>query len=177
MSSENPYEAPKSELTDPHHVGVVRDSELAGRFTRFAAAFVDGLIQIAVVFPMIYVLGGWDYLIGQQSPTLKFSLVAGALGFLVFLLVNGYLLKTNGQTIGKRLTGIRIADLDGGVPDFATLILRRYLPVTLVANVPVVGPYLSLVDVLFIFRGDRRCLHDLIAGTQVVLTGSRGRVA
>jgi uncharacterized RDD family membrane protein YckC len=29
-------------------------------------------------------------------------------------------------------------------------------------------PFYSLVDVLFIFRDDRRCIHDLIAGTKVV---------
>ena len=36
------------------------------------------------------------------------------------------------------------------------------LPISLV-------PFYRLVDILFIFREDRRCLHDLIAGTQVVV--------
>jgi hypothetical protein len=31
-----------------------------------------------------------------------------------------------------------------------------------------VGTFLVLVDVLFIFRKDRRCVHDHIAGTRVV---------
>jgi uncharacterized RDD family membrane protein YckC len=31
-----------------------------------------------------------------------------------------------------------------------------------------IGPVLALVDVLLIFRNDRRCGHDLIAGTRVV---------
>jgi uncharacterized RDD family membrane protein YckC len=29
-------------------------------------------------------------------------------------------------------------------------------------------PFYGLVDVLFIFREDKRCIHDLIAGTHVV---------
>ena len=30
------------------------------------------------------------------------------------------------------------------------------------------GGLFSIVDICFIFRDDRRCIHDLIAGTQVV---------
>ncbi len=93
---------------------------------------------------------------------------SSVLGFIGFLLLNGYFLKTNGQTVGKKLSGIRIADLDGKVPDFAKVVLLRYLPVSLVATIPLVGGYLTVIDVLFIFRSDRRCLHDLIAGTKVV---------
>jgi uncharacterized RDD family membrane protein YckC len=37
-----------------------------------------------------------------------------------------------------------------------------------VALIPVIGGFLPLVDVLFIFRHDRRCIHDLLAGTNVV---------
>jgi len=29
-------------------------------------------------------------------------------------------------------------------------------------------PLYGLVDILFIFRSDRRCIHDMIAGTQIV---------
>jgi hypothetical protein len=47
------------------------------------------------------------------------------------------------------------------------LLLKRYLPVQVVGSIPVLGMFASLVDVLFIFRDDRRCVHDLIAGTQV----------
>ena len=34
--------------------------------------------------------------------------------------------------------------------------------------VPYLGMIFHLVDSLFIFREDRRCLHDRIAGTRVV---------
>jgi hypothetical protein len=40
--------------------------------------------------------------------------------------------------------------------------------VTIVSAVPVVGPVLVLADALWIFRADRRCLHDRIADTVVV---------
>jgi uncharacterized RDD family membrane protein YckC len=33
---------------------------------------------------------------------------------------------------------------------------------------PCIGPFYSLADILCIFREDRRCLHDHIAGTKVV---------
>jgi uncharacterized RDD family membrane protein YckC len=40
-------------------------------------------------------------------------------------------------------------------------------------QIPVVNFILPLLDALFIFREDRRCIHDLIAGTKVIqLDGS-----
>jgi uncharacterized RDD family membrane protein YckC len=48
------------------------------------------------------------------------------------------------------------------------MILLRYLPISLAALIPVIGPYLSLVDVVFIFGSERRCIHDRLAGTKVV---------
>jgi uncharacterized RDD family membrane protein YckC len=31
-----------------------------------------------------------------------------------------------------------------------------------------VGNFVGILDALFIFRSDRRCIHDLIAATRVV---------
>jgi hypothetical protein len=36
--------------------------------------------------------------------------------------------------------------------------------------VPILGAIFWITDSLFIFRADRRCLHDLMAGTKVVRT-------
>ena len=38
----------------------------------------------------------------------------------------------------------------------------------LVAQIPYIGAFLILADVLCIFREDRRCLHDHLAGTRVI---------
>ena len=167
MSFDDPYAPPRADLTRRHDAE--DDPELARRLTRLAASFLDSIIGMALAFPLMYVLGTWDYIQRGQNPPFQLTLAGAALGFTGFLLIHGYFLKTDGQTIGKKLTKIRIADLDGNVPSFATVILVRYLPITLVTLIPFIGAYLTLVDVLFIFRGDRRCIHDLIAGTKVII--------
>ena len=40
-----------------------------------------------------------------------------------------------------------------------------------VSMIPLVGVLLVWVDILMIFRRDRRCAHDLVAGTRVVKAG------
>jgi hypothetical protein len=47
------------------------------------------------------------------------------------------------------------------------VILRGFIP-GLIGAIPYIGPLFSLVNVLFIFREDYRCVHDHIAGTIVV---------
>jgi uncharacterized RDD family membrane protein YckC len=39
--------------------------------------------------------------------------------------------------------------------------------VTLVSLIPA-GGFIVLIDALLIFKKDRRCLHDIVAGTRVV---------
>jgi uncharacterized RDD family membrane protein YckC len=167
MSEDNPYAPPSIDLNGIDDI--LPDAGLAGRWTRFVAAFVDSFIAMCYGFPILYLLGFWRYIAaGQQAPFLL-TIALSAISFVCFLVVHGYLLKAKGQTVGKMLTGIRIADLDGNLPDFAKVILLRYLPLSLAALIPVVGPYLSLVDVIFIFGSERRCIHDRLAGTKVVM--------
>ena len=104
---------------------------------------------------------------GQQVG-LGTTLMWAAIGFGVFVLVQFVPLNATGQTWGKKVLGIKIVDLAGAKPPIGRLLGARYLPMQLVGNVPFVGPVLAIVNVLLIFRGDRRCGHDLIAGTQVV---------
>ncbi len=94
---------------------------------------------------------------------------AGA-GFMFFMLlclagVQIYLLTTAGQTIGKKVMNIKIVKFDdeseGG---FVTNVLLRGI----VNGVIGIIPFYGLVDVLFIFREDQRCIHDLIASTKVI---------
>ena len=45
-----------------------------------------------------------------------------------------------------------------------TNVLLRLIVNGLLGLIPLYG----LVDILFIFRSDRRCIHDMLAGAQVV---------
>ena len=87
---------------------------------------------------------------------------------LIFFVFHGASLYQRGQTIGKRIMGIAIVTLDNQKPAFFPLIAQRYMSQWLIHMVPVIGPLLRLIDVLFIFRADKRCLHDHIAKTKVI---------
>ncbi len=92
----------------------------------------------------------------------------GALLFLalpLFLIMQMVWLTSDGQTFGKRIVGIKIVSAETGRnlgfgPNVA---LRAWL--TTVLNII---PFFGLIDILLIFRDDKRCIHDLIAGTSVV---------
>ncbi|MDT4885337.1 RDD family protein [compost metagenome] len=118
---------------------------------------------------MAFFTGTYSALVEGTAPSLGVQLLNLVVGVAAFLIVNGRLLKNYGQTVGKRLLKIAIVDLNGQVPDLGNVLLKRYLVWWLLAYVPLVGGLILLVNYLFIFRADRRCLHDLAAGTRVVL--------
>jgi len=171
MDKANPYLPPEAKLSDIHPAHV--EGQAATLRQRFVAALIDGVLSIALVFPLMAAFGMFEYTKHGNTPTLLQTLEMSALGFLVFVLVHGYLLMRNGQTIGKKIVGIRITSLDDRVPPLPKLLFARYLPISVATLVPVAGNFLPFVDSLFVFRSDRRCIHDLIAGTKVVQVKKR----
>jgi uncharacterized RDD family membrane protein YckC len=110
---------------------------------------------------LVSLMGGKD--------TLLPSIIA-ALGVLAVAGYQFHLCASSGQSIGKRRMGIRVVLEDGSPASlFHILLLRNFIPGLLVYLLGLLVPGVLLaVDALFIFRADRRCLHDLIAGTKVV---------
>ncbi len=173
MSDPNPYAPPKAIVADPVDPTTGPDA-LASRARRAWADTLDTIVALIWIIPLWSHFKMLDYLLQSESIPLRVQIEAAALGFALFALANAWFLSRNGQTIGKMLLGIRIATLDGGVPELWRILALRYAPLSIVAMIPTVGMLLTTVDVLFIFRGDRRCLHDMIAGTKV-LRVSRNR--
>jgi uncharacterized RDD family membrane protein YckC len=168
MSEHNPYQPPQSRVADGDMLPDGR-AELAGRGQRLGAAIIDTIIGLVLGIPVMMALGTWGYVGQRASIPIGLAATSLAFGMVLFVAAHGYFLKKNGQTIGKKVMAIRIADLNDGVPDFWRILGLRYLPFAVLMAIPGVGQAASLIDVLFIFRSDRRCLHDLIASTRVVL--------
>lgn len=149
---------------------VVENFELknASRLSRLGAAIIDMLIIITLMVPLGYSLGAFDYIQTQEQPSMSTSLIMAAFGFIVFFAINGKLLAANGQTVGKKAMSIRIVALSGDFVPFKELLLKRYLPYFGFPYVPYIGGVLNLINVLWIFGKQSRCIHDFIAGTKVV---------
>ena len=163
----NPYATPVAELVDTNTAA--EDDNLASRWARLGAALLDTLIISVVTLPAVWYFVWRDIELAQWEPSMTYFLGAPVAGFLVWLLIQGYFLSNYAQTLGKRIVGIQMVYVDSGQPaSFADLVLKRYLPVQLVAAIPHIGGLFNIVDVLFIFRADKRCVHDLIAGTKVI---------
>ncbi|MCU7853655.1 MAG: RDD family protein [Candidatus Thiodiazotropha sp. (ex Monitilora ramsayi)] len=161
----NPYETPLSNLEKDEQDSVT----LATRGSRFLAALIDGLIGIAIAVPFWLLSGMWDFIAAGAQAPLIYMLAGGVYGFIGFVLVHYYFLNKNGQTVGKKLLKIRITGTDDQLKGAPQLLGKRYLPITIVSMIPLLGSLLMLINLLFIFRKDRRCVHDLIAGTKVVM--------
>jgi len=122
---------------------------LASRGSRLLAAIVDTAAFLVVWLVAYFV----------NEPALFFI---GLIGLGAYQI---YLLSAQGQTIGKNIMNIKIVKCDtGDNGGFVTNVLLRGILNAIISFVPLY----SLVDVLFIFREDRRCIHDMIANTRVV---------
>lgn len=142
----------------------------ASRGIRLVASLIDMapvLVAMVVVGGVMVATGAKDF---DKLPESTQIGVAAGLGLLLLAVavVQLYLLAKHSQTIGKRMCKIRIYDIHSGRPaDWIHTILLRIFVNGAIGSVPCVGGFYGLVDILFIFREDRRCLHDLIASTVV----------
>ncbi len=149
----------------PSRSAPVSVSTLASPWIRFVAVFVDGLIAGLLLVPFGVLAEN------ENTPTQTTEAVAIAtiLLFVALLVTQVVLLSTRGQSLGKMAVGVRIVGaVDSRNPGFGNVVLLRGAVPSLIFAVPVVGWIFWVVDALFIFRDDRRCIHDLMASTVVV---------
>jgi uncharacterized RDD family membrane protein YckC len=160
----NPYAAPTARLAELRSEEVTR----ASRLSRLGAQILDGLIvAVPIGIAIAVALPGMRGDKGLSTGASGMFAVLG-LAVIAFAIYQFVLLYRSGQTLGKKLVGIRIVRTDGSRASLLRIIFMRYLPVGLLGAIPLVGPFISLADPLFIFGAEKRCIHDYIADTIVV---------
>lgn len=170
----NPYASPDSDLdrdlNDPDLYPEGHEGPLvyAGFWIRFVAAFVDGILQ--TILSMI--LGG---LFGGLYGGIKGGMNGGLdESDMLFLNISGYVIgifvawlycalqesSVAQATLGKRLVGIKVTNLDGDRISFGRATGRFF------------GKYLSSILLIGYlmqpFTDKKQALHDMMAGTLVV---------
>lgn len=142
-------------LSTPEGVDV--ELVLAGLGSRFSAALLDWLVRTPVLLA-IPLVAMWSELDGFAT-----AIAAIASFLLVFGYDVAFEVLGGGRTLGKRWSGIRVVDRNGGPVSFVTSVVRNLLRV--IDLLP--GFYLVGSIALFVSRKNQR-LGDLAAGTLVI---------
>jgi uncharacterized RDD family membrane protein YckC len=155
---------------------------LAERGARLLAASIDELIVLGTFLPMLFgsvpalinlVAGGADS--GRfDTGTFVNAMLGGpgttitVVALLTWCAITAWLVAANGQSIGKRLVGIKVVRTDGSRASFARIFLLRNVVSSLPNLLPYLGWFYMFADPLLIYQDSRKCIHDLIADTIVV---------
>lgn len=128
---------------------------------RFFARIIDGLIiGVPIVFLLSFTIG-YDFVIEPRANFI-FNLF-------MLLIVTVYMISLPviwyGWSIGKRLLGIRIMQVNGQDVTWKIMVKRELF--ILIVYILTFGLFLLLSGVMMVTRQDKRGLHDLMAGTKV----------
>jgi uncharacterized RDD family membrane protein YckC len=167
--SSNRFAPPQALVSDEALAG--EGLQLATRWQRFCATFIDGLFVLALSAAVMLPMYGTSYF--QTMAHDKTAVLGGLVLYVsIFYIVEGWFLYQRSQSLGKIAMGLRIVRPDGSHASFGRAFGVRLVAFGLAGYIPIVGPLVDLVDVVFIFGKRRRCLHDLAADTIVVTAAS-----
>ena len=168
----NPYAAPAA----PMRAEAVSDrtpdrwqKPLAGRGARLVASIIDGVLNIAACVPGMLVLFLMEEQFANEDHLFYLGGGLAVFGLMAVNIYQWFLLTRDGQSLGKKAVGVRIVmHQTGRNPGFGRAVGLRIWLNSLIGMLPGIGRFYGLIDVLFIFGSEGRCLHDLIAGTSVI---------
>lgn len=153
--------------------------KLSPRIIRFVAFSIDA-VSVVFIFTLLFVLlyrniFSLDYFKifnADKNYIIVIYFISALVIALIYFLLNGYWLYKDGQSIGKKIMGIKIVDEKGKIPPLGITFGYRFLIMLFVSSLPLVGWILFIIEVLFIFGKKRKCLHDYIADTKVIFAGA-----
>lgn len=169
----NPYAPPQSNIIPPSDSAEVQ--QLASPWQRLGASLLDAVIMMAIFLPVMWLGGYYTRTMERAARGVSWDveqLLWAPVGLIIMLALNWNHLG-RGQTIGKGVLNLRIVRKNGAAADRSHIILKRILPIQLIALVPFLGGLFAIVDSLCIFRSQRNTIHDDIADTKVIDLNSR----
>ncbi|KEF17404.1 hypothetical protein DF18_29935 [Streptomyces rimosus] len=143
---------------------------LANRGRRLVARIIDWIIVcVPVGLIMSAIVGGFDYWTTDDTQTGRQAWVSGVT-MLAYLVYEGLMLTSRGQTVGKMVMKIRVGMLENGAVPAGQAGWVRAVVYTLPEIVPCCGFIFWLVNVLWCTwdKPYQQCLHDKAAKTVVV---------
>ncbi|MFI9557102.1 RDD family protein [Nonomuraea endophytica] len=138
---------------------------LAGRWRRLVSGILDEIIIAIVSVPFSW--NSWTYIwdssrgIWERIPT-QHVFLQSVIAFLYFWLLHSY---WNGQTVGKKIFGMRVVQENGGKATVGQVAIREAVR-TVLSWLCCIGALLDLGWILFDHR--KQALHDKAAKTLVV---------
>lgn len=154
----NPYRATTHEFDT---VDADTVPAMASRGARFLAALIDNLLFGALGIGAALAIPNFDFHLVHW-----FTL---GCAILVVLAAQLALIARQAQTVGKYVMRIRVVRAGSDEKcGFFRYVVLRFLPISALGAVPMIGSIVTLVDAIAIFGSNRRCIHDLIADTEVV---------
>lgn len=129
---------------------------------------IDNIIFGVIHYPVSFILGlvfKTSQAVNPETGLPQFgpgTWISLGLSLIISVIYYIYVpLRTNGQTLGKKLTGIRIRKADESPLTAGTLFLREFIG-------KFISTILLLIGYLMALGQQKRALHDYLAGTVVV---------
>lgn len=127
----------------------------AGFWIRFIALIIDSIILGIVQFVIQIVFNGF---IDPEFSIVITSIVNLIIAILYFV---WFQTNNNGQTLGKKVTGIRVTNLEGERVTIGKMVLREIVGKT-------ISTLILFIGFLMAAGKQKRALHDYVAKTIVI---------
>jgi uncharacterized RDD family membrane protein YckC len=151
---------------------------LAGWWARVGAQLIDGaivglggaILLIAISAPFSIGFFASDT-VGVLSIMLGLLIATVCVAVVALLYAPAMMARTNGQTLGRKVTGIRVVRANGTPIDFGFAMVREVLVKSLLFGVlsSITFGLAGIVDVLWpLWDEENRALHDFVVDTRSI---------
>ncbi len=147
---------------------VALDYEAAGVGYRILAALLDGVFIVVYFGIMAFLFGalGFNYFLDDHQYLAYALIILLSLPILLYHFLSESFM--NGQSLGKKVLGIKVVKLDGTQPGLGSYFVRSIMRVI---DIQISNGVVALISIAVTDKSQR--LGDMAAGTTVIKLGSK----